>query len=276
MPRIRSTKPEFYLDPDVQSLSLAARFLFQAMWCQADDRGRLLDHPQLIAAQAFAPTDRVKPEALLAELATGREPRILRYEARGKRLIAVRWFRFHQVPSKPQESRLPPPPLRADSVPFQGWTRDEYSAQSGSVPVAVAEQDPDVPTPELGSRNLVLGSRNEELGSGNMIAPAARGREPDLIFETLAEATGYDWHHLTPASRGELNQATKALREAGDATPDEIRYRAEAYRLTYPSVAFTPSALAKHWPALANGQRTNGPSTPASRLSAQIRAMGGE
>lgn len=271
MARIRSTKPEFYLDPDVQSLSIPARFLYQGMWCQADDRGRLLDHPALICAQVFAPTDRVRPDVLISELAAGREPRILRYEARGKRLIAIRWFRFHQKISKPQESRLPAPPRSSVTEPFQGLTREEYAAVSptgsGTVPPLVEEQEAGHSPPEL---EVELGSgtgRGTEEGEGEPLAPERR----DEMFEALAESCEIDWRHLTPSARGELNKATKALREAGDANPAEIRYRVGAYRRTYPSMALTPSALAKHWPALANGARRTEPLSTADRILIRSR-----
>lgn len=40
MPRIRTIKPEFFTSPDTAKVSHAARLLYIAMWCWADDHGR--------------------------------------------------------------------------------------------------------------------------------------------------------------------------------------------------------------------------------------------
>ena len=54
------------------------------------------------------------------------------------------------------------------------------------------------------------------------------------------------------SERGALNAALKQIREASDQLTDEelaseIRFRAETYRKTFPGMALTPTALAKHW-----------------------------
>ncbi len=244
--RIRTVKPGFFTDPDVVAVGVPARLLLLSMLTQADDEGRMLDQPRLLCANAFGDGDKVNPERLVSELAGGREPRILRYEVSGKRYIQVHGFLKHQVISRPRPSVHPLPPLHDDSV---------------------------IPPGAVHEASALNGMEVEEEGNGTgmeVIAPLARR---DELFESLAEACGIDWHHLTPAARGELNAAAKALREAGDADADEIRYRAEAYRLTYPSVAFTPSALAKHWPSLANGQRRTGPTTTADKLLVRAAQM---
>lgn len=75
----------------------------------------------------------------------------------------------------------------------------------------------------------------------------------DLLFEALAEVCGMSLGELTKSARGSMNRATKELRDLS-ATPAEVERRAQAYRKKYPGIELTPSALAKHWPALsANG-----------------------
>jgi hypothetical protein len=70
----------------------------------------------------------------------------------------------------------------------------------------------------------------------------------DLSWEALVEVTG-----ATVASeRGALNAALKQIREACPDHSDEelageIRFRSKTYRETWPSIALTPTALAKHW-----------------------------
>ena len=78
-------------------------------------------------------------------------------------------------------------------------------------------------------------------------------REPDYLFEALAEACGLDWQDgLTRSARGSLNRAVRDLREIG-VEPEEIRQRARRYRVLWPNVSLTPAALAKQWPLL-NGK----------------------
>lgn len=256
MARIRTVKPGYFTDPDVTAVSIPARLLLVSLWTQADDEGRLLDQPRLMCAQSFGDEDRVNPEKLVAELASGREPRILRYEVAGKRYVSIHGFLNHQVISHPRPSVFPEPSSNPPGGLPEGSTLPEGSSNP---PVILREASG-------GEWNGM-----EEEWNGMELAPAPRTR--DEMFEALAEACDIDWHHLTPSARSALNAATKALREAGDASPDEIRYRRDAYRLTYPSMALTPSALAKHWPSLANGQRATGPTATADRMLARVREM---
>lgn len=52
MPRIRTIKPEFFTSPDTAKVSHAARLLYVAMWCWADDHGR--GELNLLQLRAFA------------------------------------------------------------------------------------------------------------------------------------------------------------------------------------------------------------------------------
>jgi len=79
--------------------------------------------------------------------------------------------------------------------------------------------------------------------------PKESAKKKDELFEAVAEACGIDWANITTSGRGQLNKATKELRDIG-VTPDQVGGRAAAYRKTYPDAPLTPSALAKHWAAL--------------------------
>lgn len=75
-----------------------------------------------------------------------------------------------------------------------------------------------------------------------------RPAEPKLAFDALSETT------LTPPSvgRGELNHSLKLIRALSPDLADftlagEIRLRARTYHETFPNMALTPTALAKHW-----------------------------
>ena len=80
-------------------------------------------------------------------------------------------------------------------------------------------------------------------------APQEKPSKRDELFEAVAEACNIDWNNITTSGRGQLNKATKELRDIG-VTPDQVGGRAAAYRKTYPDAPLTPSALAKHWAAL--------------------------
>ena len=72
----------------------------------------------------------------------------------------------------------------------------------------------------------------------------------DHSWDALVDVTQAQPH----LERGALNKALKVIRDAAQTEglkeediPLEIRRRAAAYRRTYPQMAMTPIALAKHW-----------------------------
>lgn len=78
------------------------------------------------------------------------------------------------------------------------------------------------------------------------------GRARDLLWEALVEEVGSS--PSTRSERGAWNSALKELREA-EATPEGIHVKAQVYRRRWPEVSLTPTALAKHWGALAATKR---------------------
>lgn len=87
---------------------------------------------------------------------------------------------------------------------------------------------------------------DQEKTLADAAATAKKTPRRDPIFETIAEVCGWDWHRLTKNERGKLNNATKQLRDI-DATPDEIRAKAAAYRKTWPEMSLTPMALVNQY-----------------------------
>ena len=105
MSRIRTIKPDFFIDEDVARLKPLTRILFIGLWCLADKAGRLEDRPQRIKIQIL-PYDNVDIGAALDDLAMASF--IFRYEADGQKLIQIRSFQQHQRPhSTEKESELP-------------------------------------------------------------------------------------------------------------------------------------------------------------------------
>ena len=104
------------------------------------------------------------------------------------------------------------------------------------------------PSPaDTGVRSEPSENRQEE-----PLAPAAQekpAKKKDELFEAVASACGIDIKQLTGTSRGQLNKATKELRDIG-ATPDQVGDKARAYRTQYENATLTPVALVKHWPSL--------------------------
>lgn len=109
MSRIRSIKPEFFLDDKLAELTLLARLLFIGLWTLADCEGRLEDRPKRIRAQIH-PYDDGDTDALLQSLHDGGF--INRYTVDGVRYLEIRNFKKHQRLSGKEaeaESMIPPP-----------------------------------------------------------------------------------------------------------------------------------------------------------------------
>lgn len=164
MARIRSIKPDFFMDEDLAEVSPLARLLYIGLWTLADKEGRLEDRPKRIKASLF-PYDCTDVEPLLAELA--QHGFIVRYEAEGRVCIAIPSFLKDQRPHPKETSYgLPPPPEPGTSTASREISRQGVDA-SGRVPVVVgcgsgygngstASQGLDasapVPSPDVGER----------------------------------------------------------------------------------------------------------------------------
>lgn len=104
--------------------------------------------------------------------------------------------------------------------------------------------DPDAPMQQR--------TRTKELEPKEHIAATPKEKIPakrDELFEALAEACGIDWKNLTKTGRGQLNAAVKELKDI-QATPEQVKGKAGAWRKQYPTMPTTPTALIKHWGAL--------------------------
>ena len=105
MARIRSIKPDFFLDEDICALPFAHRLAFQGLWCEADREGRLEDRPKRLKATIF-PYDDLDMDRILADLS---ERFITRYVSGGKNYIQINNFAKHQRPHHTEApSQIPP------------------------------------------------------------------------------------------------------------------------------------------------------------------------
>lgn len=125
MARIRTTKPEFYSDPDVGRLSLEARYLYKGTWSFADDAGRIPADPRFLKASVFPFDDKIgvrKVKNLLSELVD--LGKVVEYEVDGISYLYLPTFRKHQRIDKPQAPRYPPPPFPDDSENVPGTVQE--------------------------------------------------------------------------------------------------------------------------------------------------------
>jgi len=67
MARIRTIKPEFFTSEDIVCLSMAARLLYIALWCEADREGRMQWKPRTFKMRYF-PADAIDIDACAREL----------------------------------------------------------------------------------------------------------------------------------------------------------------------------------------------------------------
>ena len=133
---------------------------------------------------------------------------------------------------------------------LRGWEyrvnlRDE--ATSGST-LPVASGSPAHLPAEVGFRSEPSENRKEEPLADK--PPESVTRKKDNLFETVAEVCGIGLTTLTRTARGQLNKAAKELREI-DATDEQVRHKAKAYKAQYPNATLTPTALIKHWSSFA-------------------------
>jgi len=106
MARIRTIKPEFFLNDQLAQLHPLTRMLFIGLWCLADKAGRLEDKPQKIKVQVL-PYDKYDVNGELDILA--KNGFIVRYSVEGVKFIQVSTFEKHQrVHHTEKESEIPP------------------------------------------------------------------------------------------------------------------------------------------------------------------------
>lgn len=100
MPRIRTTKPEFYTSEQVMNLSIPARYAFQGKWLYCDDGGNHPASARTLKAEIF-PSDAITPEqvqGLVDEMIA--QGLVVVYEVAGKQYWHVTGW-HHQRIEKP-------------------------------------------------------------------------------------------------------------------------------------------------------------------------------
>jgi hypothetical protein len=282
MARMRTLKPQFFLNEGLAEIEPLGRLLFQGLWCLADRVGRLEDRPRRIKAEVL-PYDDADVEALLDRL--HQRGFIQRYEVAGGRYIVISTFTKHQSPHvKEAESIIPAPGEHQISMVQAPCSPDESIRRAPPVTLTVPDPVVDIdggdssgermvaPALTLGAfaltapaptpRNLVALPTPDHLSPQPSFQPithtqrksstqlACKPRAPDALWDACVVACNGN-APTNDVERGKWNKGLAALRQSG-ATAEEIGIRAVRYKRRYgEGIALNPMALAGNWTQLA-------------------------
>ena len=157
--RSRRFGEAFFADDRLAELDPLARIFFLGLLACADREGRLEDRPRKLKALVL-PFDNADPDSMLADLA--RLGLLRRYEADGRRLLAIHGFRddgsvAYQRPH-PNEtaSTLPPPPAEDNHGTPPRSTKGDPRGDSVSVTVTADREEHQGGSPEAGSPGVTI------------------------------------------------------------------------------------------------------------------------
>jgi hypothetical protein len=187
MSRIRTIKPEFFLDDELAELPPLTRLLFIGLWTLADCEGRLEDRPKRIKAQIL-PFDEEDTDAMLQTL--NNSDFIQRYTVAGKRYLTVRNFKKHQrITGKEAEntSTMPPP---QESQGNNGETTGKQRGNNGEEQEHHPCSNGETVNVQEGKGRVREGNGYKE-GKGREVHACARVDEPkpSLTNQTCDEET---------------------------------------------------------------------------------------
>jgi hypothetical protein len=189
-------KPEFFDDPDVADVSLAARLCFIGLWTQADREGRLVDDQRRLKVRLF-PYDDVEIADLLDELVA--KGMVISYRGDdGRDYLFIRKFSKHQRPHpKEPASVIPVPPSK--TVASNGEPCKNISDPSESGVLSL----------ESGTRNL---DQKDKAAARTPRPSASRSEPPTENFRIITKIAheAIDIEGID-ADLGQLADAVKSL-----------------------------------------------------------------
>lgn len=268
MARIRTIKPEFFTSLTVADLPLSARLTFIGLWTHVDDEGRCVDDPRLVRAAVWPLDDRTAAEVEDDLRALHDASLIRRYEAAGRRFLAVSNWSEHQRIDKPKPSKIPAP---EDGTPVPPSPR---GADSAPVPSSANVESPDASQTDPrhirdASRNgrgrIPVGTGNREQGTGKGTGRETAGARDDETptpaapsVPALSHTIPADW---TP-NENDLDAAREYLDRLGaepaaDATRKFVRH--------HQAKATTAADFGPLWVTWISNERT-----PASATSVVV------
>ncbi len=252
MARIRSLKPDFFRSRSLARVPMAARLTFQGLWCEADDHGRGIADARLLKGSVWPLEDQVAAADVAVHLADLAQTGHIRlYEVDDEVYYEICSWEQHQAAAYRRGDPLHPPPS-AQTVSGGSLHDESCRNVQGSAPPTLDPAGGEQGDGEGGGEGVgVLAPVKPSQAVAVAVErhPAKTSRAPDLLFEAVCEACSIDWRSLTNGGRGPVNRAVGDLRQVG-AQPEQVHQRALAYRVVYPDVALTPTALSKHWASI--------------------------
>ena len=189
MSRIRTIKPQFFMNDELGALYPLDRLLFIGLWTMADREGRLEERPAKIKA-AILPYDNHNVERAIDRLE--QKGFIERYEAEGKRYIEITNFTKHQYPN----SKEPPSTIPASCRHSAGTVRVPCRHDAGTLRLG------------KGKEGKEEGEKAKERSAAS--AAAGEGMSPHAFSRVPAKESGKD----PPDNRGNASPAILPLRAA--------------------------------------------------------------
>lgn len=142
MARIRSIKPDFFLNDDLADLPPLTRLFLIGLWTQADREGRLQDRPKRLKPQ-LVPYDDCDVDAMLSDLE--RLGFIVRYQVEGQALIQVVNFLKHQAPHYKEVPSVLPEPTSGQRQTDVEPTSGQPCLQEGKGREGIGKGEDDAP-----------------------------------------------------------------------------------------------------------------------------------
>lgn len=190
MARIRTIKPEFFSSEDIVVLSLLARLLYQALWCEADREGRLEYKPVNLKIRYF-PMDNCDIYQMLDELE--QRGHLVRYGENGEYAWLPKFLKHQHINNKEAASRLPEQPKNVQAKPEVQPTREGDSPESGGTregetPAETPTRDQDLPenTATRGESSKVSAPRETPIPKGK----GKEGKGKEGKGENLSTSSG--------------------------------------------------------------------------------------
>lgn len=125
--RIRTIKPELFLDEHLARLGELHQLVFIGLLPQADREGRLEDRPDRLRALIRPYHPKTRMDTILTDLTTAGF--LIRYEVDRNHFIQICGFTKHQRPnSREPDSSIPPPPADVARVRARADVRGHTAA----------------------------------------------------------------------------------------------------------------------------------------------------
>lgn len=226
MARIRSVHPDICLSETMAGVSAELERTFVRLWTHCDDKGRCIDNARLLKAALFPLHDEMTAVDVDEHLRLlWRAGLLQRYSVEGNNYLQVCSWSEYQHPKHPTDSKYPEP--TGEHIPPCGESL--------------------TPIPPESTQGVVVGEGVGEGGGEGVLAPvpARNGRPPDVVWNAMLEVCGINGE-IPSSARGAYNKARSEL-NAVHATPETIRQRASIFRMRWPQVSLTPTALSRRW-----------------------------